>query len=385
MNSIKVSGSLRNLPSVNVGENYFPTLIASIGVSREGQDINLEIQKAKTAIFAGANVIADHSLTDDIEYIHNKMANDIPALISSNAVYEASVKARKSNFKITSENMIRLVESQVQRGMDLLTIHATVFKDDTHLINNSNRVIPGTSRGGMMMLEIMKNIKEENPYWTYFDELLSIAKKYSITYSLGTCYRPASVYDSGENDYLYFMEMERMSKLVSRAQKAGVNIIVEGIGHAPINRIPHIIQKSKEICFNAPYRILTVATDIALGYDHISSAIAASTSVLYGADMITCVSRAEHIGRPSEDDLLEAVISAKIAAHCGYSARRNDFSRDKKMSEARNNIGCLGQIEVAIYKKGAKELFLKNRSNDSEKSCDMCGSFCALDANDRIL
>jgi phosphomethylpyrimidine synthase len=180
------------------------------------------------------------------------------------------------------------------------------------------------------------------------------------------------------------MEMTRMAELVKQAQEKNIGIVVEGIGHAPINKIPQIITKSKEICYNAPYRVLTVATDIALGYDHISSAIASAVAVYNGANMITCVSRSEHIGLPSENDLLEAVISSRIAAHCGYSARTNDFSKDMEMSKARNIIGCYGQIEAAIYPHGAEEAIRKNKF-DNEKSCSMCGAFCALAANDRLL
>lgn len=383
-NAIRISGNIRNQLPVFTGDEFFPVIIASTGVSYDSDNIDVEISKAKAAVLAGANIITDHSLTSGIEFMHNRMAETLDVPISAIAVYEAAVLARSKEYQIDEQSVVSIVEKQALRGIDIITLHATVFKDDASLIEENRRIIPCTSRGGTMMLEIMKHAGFENPYWTFFSDILDIAKKYSITISLGTTYRPASVCDSGVNDNLYFMEMSRMAELVKQASEKGVGIVVEGIGHAPINRIPDIVTKSKEICLNAPYRVLTVATDIALGYDHISSAIASSVAVYHGANMITCVSRSEHIGLPSEKNLHEAVISAKIAAHCGYSARFNDFSRDMEMSKARNEAGCLGLISAAIDPSGAAEIMRENKFGE-EKSCTMCGEFCALAANDRLL
>jgi phosphomethylpyrimidine synthase len=383
-NTVRVSGNIRNLSPLFVGDEFFPAVIASTGVSFDSDDIDDELCKAKIAISAGANIITDHSLTSNIELIHNRMAESLDVPISAIATYEAAVIAKRNEYRVDGQIIIKIIEEQARRGLDIITLHATVFKNDISLIEKTNRIIPCTSRGGTMMFEIMKHTGIENPYWVYFNDILNIAQKYSITISLGTTYRPASVCDSGDDDSLYFMEMKRMSELVKRAQEKNVCIVVEGIGHAPINRIPKIVTKSKEICLNAPYRVLTVATDIALGYDHISSAIASSVAVYHGANMITCVSRSEHVGLPSKENLQEAVISARIAAHCGYTARINEFTQDMEMSKARNRVGCAGLISASIYPPGAEEI-LKSRKFNSEKTCTMCGDFCALAATDRLL
>lgn len=385
MKEIKISGNIRNVTPILAGENHMPVIIASIGATNMEDSLELELLKAVRAVAAGAMIVTDHTLLSNMEYIHQKIADKITIPFSAISVYEAAVKAKVKSGKIDAQDMIKIVENQAKRGIDVLTLHATAFRDDINLLEKSNRLIPCTSRGGTMMLEILKETGQENPYWTYFEDVLDIADKYRLTISLGTCFRPASVYDCAQNNDLYYMEIERMSKLIEKADKRSVGVIVEGIGHAPLNQIEGIVKNTKKICKNVPYRVLTVATDIALGYDHISSAIASANAVYYGADMVTCVSRSEHIGLPSIDDLEEAVVSAKIAAYAGYSARNNDFSRDKLMSEARNSVGCQGQIEAAIYPEGAKKAIIKRKIIDGKKECGMCGEFCALDANERLL
>ena len=385
MKNIKIAGNVRNVTPIYVGQDYEPIVIASVGSSNINDSLALEVEKAKKAVELGASIVTDHTLLDDLEYVQETIAQVVTVPFSTISVYEAAVKSRKTNKIIHSQEMINIIENQARRGIDILTLHATAFKSDVNLLKKTQRIIPCTSRGGTMMLEILSVSGEENPYWTYFDDILDIAKKYNITLSLGTCFRPASVYDCANNNELYFIEMQRMGELVQRANNKSVGVIIEGIGHAPLNYIGKIIQKTKELCLNAPYRVLTVATDIALGYDHIASAIASANAVYHGADMVTCVSRSEHIGLPSIDDLSEAVIAAKIAVHSGYSARTNDFQQDKNMSVARNQLGCGGQIEAAIYPKGALEALRNKKYVDGKKECGMCGEFCALDANERLI
>lgn len=384
MKNIKIAGNIRNVTPIYAGQDHEPIIIASVGASNIDDSLSLEVEKAKKAVELGASIVTDHTLLDSLEYVQETIAEVVTVPFSTISVYEAAVKSRKTNGIIHSQEMITIIENQARRGIDILTLHATAFKSDVKLLKKTQRIIPCTSRGGTMMLEILNASGEENPYWTYFDDILDIAKKYNITLSLGTCFRPASVYDCAYNNELYFMEMQRMGELVQRADNKSVGIIIEGIGHAPLNHISEIIQNTKKLCLNAPYRVLTVATDIALGYDHIASAIASANAVYHGADMVTCVSRSEHIGLPSIDDLSEAVIAAKIAVHSGYSARINNFQQDKNMSVARNQLGCGGQIEAAIYPQGAIEALRNKKYADGKKKCGMCGDFCALDANERL-
>ena len=276
MKEIKISGNIRNVTPILAGENHMPVIIASIGATNMEDSLELELLKAVRAVAAGAMIVTDHTLLPNMEYIHQKIADKITIPFSAISVYEAAVKAQVKSGKIDAQDMIKIVENQAKRGIDVLTLHATAFRDDINLLEKSNRLIPCTSRGGTMMLEILKETGQENPYWTYFEDVLDIADKYRLTISLGTCFRPASVYDCAQNNDLYYMEMERMSKLIEKADKRSVGVIVEGIGHALLNQIEGIVKNTKKICKNVPYRVLTVATDIALGYDHISSAIAST-------------------------------------------------------------------------------------------------------------
>lgn len=384
MKNIKIGGNVRNIHPVYAGESYEPVIIASVGVSKTDDSIGKEIEKAKRAEELGASVIADHSLIDSSSAVQESISQSISIPFSTIPVYEASVRARKTNGVIGPDKMLRIIEDQAKRGADMLTLHATVLRDDGGLLNCSDRLIPSTSRGGTMMMEILRASQMENPYWEYFDDVLDIAGKYNLTISLGTCFRPASVYDCVNSNSLYFMEIKRMGELVRRADEKGIGVVVEGIGHAPLNHIESVVKQSKEFCGQAPYRVLTVATDIALGYDHIASAIGSANAVYHGADMVTCVSRAEHIGLPSLSDMEEAVITARIAAYAGFSARQNSFGRDREMSVARSLSGCGGLISAAIYPEGAKEALRKRRHAEGMKGCGMCGEFCALDALERL-
>jgi phosphomethylpyrimidine synthase len=252
------------------------------------------------------------------------------------------------------------------------------------MLKESKRIIPCISRGGSMMLEILKNNEYENPYYAHLDDILNIAEKYGVCISIAPCYRTGTVCDCLIEDELYALEIERMSEIVKKAQEKNVSIMIEGIGHASIDRIPSIIAKAKSICHNVPYRVLTVATDIALGYDHIASAIASAVAVQNGANSITCITRSEHIGLPSIEDIKEAVVTAKIAAHCGFSARTGDFRQDMEMSIARANNGCIGQIDASIYRGGAF-VALSKHNNRINKICDMCGRYCPFEIMNRTI
>ena len=255
----------------------------------------------------------------------------------------------------------------------MITIHATVFKEDRTLIDNSSRLISTTSRGGMLMLKLMEQNGYENPFYTHFDEILNICKEYDVCLSLGPCYRPASVCDCALNDELILLELERMGELCKKAIDKGVGITIEGIGHAPINMIEPMIKLAKKMCHNVPYRVMTVSTDIALGYDHIASAIASANAVYHGADSVTAVSRSEHLGIPSFEESMEAVKCAKVAIYSGYIARTGDVKRDRIMSNAREKNGCIGHVPSTLFPN--EPLKTNKRKN---KACSMCGTYCPL-------
>lgn len=376
-----IGSKVRNVKKVNLSTDAFPVIFTHIGVGDQG-DLDLMIeaerQKIRGAIELGTDVICDVSMSKNLDYVHPKLMEGFAVPFGVVTAYECYMNAEEDNLIYDSKEFIEVFRKEVLRGFDIITIHATVFKDDRKIINNSNRLISTTSRGGMLMLKIMEHNGYENPFYTYFDEILKIAKAYDVSLSLGPCYRPASVCDCDINDSLTQLELSRMQKLVKKAIDYGVGITIEGIGHAPINQIPEMVKVVKEACYNVPYRVMSVATDIALGYDHIASAIASAMAVYAGADSITCVTRSEHIGIPSVEDVFEGVKVAKVAAYCGWIAKTGDLSKDKKMSQAREKHGCLGHIPSTIFPSMVLEIIKEKNSKRDGKACSMCGMYCPL-------
>jgi phosphomethylpyrimidine synthase len=344
-------------------------IIANTGTSRPGDSIHKEILKAKSAYEAGANIITDHSITGNIRDVHKALLKELPCPISTVSIYNTYIEYKQGHSRpFDPLILIKEFEKQADIGFDLITIHSTILKEDISKISRSQRIIPTTSRGGMMVADIIVDNDIENPYWTYFDRVLDIAKSCHTTISLGTTFRPGSILDTPDD--LFNIEIARMGVLVERAIKKGVGIIVEGIGHARMDLIPDYVMQAKEICHAVPYRVLSVACDSSLGRDHISSAIASAISVASGADLISAVSRKEHLGQPEIEDIVEAVETAIIAGHCGDIVRRKDLVLDKEISEARAKSYC--------FAPGTKTLMIKEvRINNS--TCSMCGPTCALE------
>lgn len=365
------------------GDGEYPRILASIGMSRESDSILEEVEKARTAKKYGADIVIDHTLTPHHREIQQRILQEVDIPLSAIAVYDVASATLYSDKKWFDENdVLTAIEDKAQMGVDMLTVHASVRKEDVSYFRASDRVIPCTSRGGTMVLENIQRTGKDNFYNTYFDEILAIAKKYHVTISLGAVFRPANIYDAIYNNEKYWEEIQRNAVLAKRAVDFGVPVMVEGIGHCPLHLIPEVVKKSKEIC-GVPYRVLSVATDCGLGFDHVSSAVAVSAEVMHGADFVTAVSRSEHLGLPAIEDLKEAVISAKIAAHCGYIARTGDISSDLAMAKARSEYGCRGSIEASLIPEMTKEA-LAERKLENGKKCTMCGEFCALSSGDRI-
>ncbi|MCH5148686.1 MAG: phosphomethylpyrimidine synthase ThiC [Clostridiales bacterium] len=378
-----VIGNVKREKKLLAGDGQYPRVLASVGISREEDCIQTEVQKAKLAQKYGADIVIDHTLTPKNYDVQKQIIEETDIPVSSIAVYDVAAKARYGERDcFTETDVLNGIEQKAKLGIDMMTIHASCLKKDLLYFEKSNRVIPCTSRGGTMVLENIQKTGCENFYFTYFDKILEIAKAYGVTLSLGAVYRPANIYDAVHENTMYWEEIRRNADLVAMAKEKGVACIVEGIGHCPVNLIPEVVKKSKAVC-KAPYRVLTVSTDSALGFDHVSSAIAAATAVAAGADFVTAVSRSEHLGLPSHDDLKEAVISAKIAAHSGYIARTGDIGLDYSMAKERSIVGCRGTMQAAIVPEMTKEALQRYKADETKK-CTMCGDFCALFASDNI-
>ena len=379
-----IIGNIKRKNKITFDTDGYPLVLASIGASNDQDSVDKEVEKAILSQKYGADIIIDHTLTPNHFELQKKVLEKTTIPLSSIAVYDvASLKQYNNKKFFSKDDVISGIKLKAELGIDLITIHAGVLYEDINYFKNNERIIPCTSRGGTMVIKNMISTNEENYYWTSFDEILDIAKEYNITISLGTTFRPANIYDAVNKNEMYWKEVKRNAILVKKAQDKGVNIIVEGIGHCPINLIPDIVKETKNLCYDAPYRVLTVATDCALGFDHVSSAIAASVAVMSGANFITAVTRSEHLGLPKLDDVKEAITSAKIAAHCGYIARSKDYSKDISMAKERQIVGCKGSIDKSIIPEITKEELIKCKF-DASKKCTMCGEFCALNSSDEI-
>lgn len=374
-----IGGSIRGVTPVPIGGDSPPVLFVHVGITREfaaqeelAAAIEAEREKIARAVALGAHAVCDVSLNSHGEAIHTALMEGLGVPFGVVSIYETYVRTSRSQVLPTAEEVVADVRRQILRGADLVTLHATVFRHDRGLLEASRRVIPTTSRGGALMLDLLEKCQYENPYYEFFDQILSMCAQYSVAVSLAPTYRPASVADAAEDDTLHLMELGRMSGLVKRARAAGVTIMIEGIGHAALSDIPRLISAARSLCPGAAYRVMPVSTDVAIGYDHISSAIAAAAAVQYGADSITCVTRKEHIGIPALQDTEEGVIAARIAAHSGYIARTGDMSRDIQMSKSRKREGCLGDPAAALFPAQVR------RELSGQIGCTMCGEFCPL-------
>ena len=367
-----IKNKLRNIAPIVMDSEHFPVIVSNIGISSADDDFSVEFEKAKVAIDAGADIISDLSLIKNVEDVQKRYLDMFDVPFSAVSVYETFCKGLDGK-KLTADDFIRDFEKQVLRGIDLISLHATVFGSDIELIKASDRHIPTTSRGGVMMLRCLQRFGYENPYHEFFDDILKIAKKYDVCLSLAPMYRPGAIRDCQYANDLHLIELARMGELAQKATAAGVGVAIEGIGHAPLNAIPDLIAEAKKLCSNAPYRVLTVSTDTAMGYDHISSSIASAVAVQYGADSITCVTRREHIGLPTVQDIRESVICARIAAESGYRARRKEFPLDFMVSSARRDQGCGASSDGFLF---SDEFALSDKGEHRGKSCGMCGDFC---------
>ena len=377
---IVIGNPIRNRGTIGCGPSHPTLIIASIGTSGSRDRIDEELSKAQSACEIGAGAVTDHSFYGDIDKLHRSLVSRVDALVSTVACYEfAAVHQKRDWVDLDPHEPIRMLEQQVRRGLDLITVHASLSRADIAHVDENNRLIPTTSKGGGIISNYMRTTRRENPYLEYFDDVLQLFAAHGVALSLGTTFRSASVCDKW--DRLLAQETAMMGKLVERARAAGVPVMVEGFGHAAVEEIPTLIALANMHTAGAPYRVLPMATDRGLGFDHISGAVATSVAVAHGAAAVTAMSRAEHIGLPNDADLKEAIISARIGAACGELTKLRDYEPDRQMSRTRWAQGCKGDWSQAVYPVGAEEaLRTRGRLNDQLIQCGMCGDFCGINA-----
>lgn len=358
----------RSIKPVFVGAGTKTKVNANVGFSPRKKDLDLEIHKAETAVEYGADAVMDLSIGHGIDEMRRKLLKDVPVPLGTVPVYQAFLKDKVD---MTLDSILGVIERQARDGVDFMTLHCGITQE---LVEKSRkRLIPITSRGGCFMAAWMIHNRMENPLYTGFDRIVDVAKEYDVVLSLGDALRPGTVLDA--SDYCMNQELRNLGQLTKKAREKGVQVIIEGPGHMPLNTIVENVRLEKKLCGNAPYYVLgPLVTDIALGYDHITGAIGGAIAAAHGADFLCYVTPSEHLGLPDIEDVKNGVIASKIAAHAADLVKYGNYSRDKAMSEARRNLDW-----DTMFKEGLKgDAREKYGEHTKEDVCSMCGEYCAL-------
>lgn len=353
---------------------------ANIGSSAIIADSDYELRKLHTAIKYGSDTVMDLSTGGDIAGIRNAILRASSVPIGTVPVYEAVARAGDP-LKITPSLLLEVIEEQASQGVDYMTIHASILLRMMPLIEK--RLTGIVSRGGSLIAHWMLANREENPFYTHFDEVLNICRRHDVSLSLGDALRPGCLHDA--SDEAQFAELAVHGELARYARERDVQVMIEGPGHIPINEIEMNMRKERELCDDAPFYVLgPVVTDIAPGYDHITSAIGGAIAAYYGASMLCYVTPREHLGLPGEEDVRQGVIAAKIAAHAADVALGKPKARevDDAMARARFEFNWEQQFELALDGEKARQMrdeTLPDVAYKNAQFCSMCGEqFCAM-------
>ena len=354
---------------------------ANIGTSKDNNDLTLELEKLKIAIAVGADAVMDLSTGGDLAQIRKAVMEKATVAIGTVPIYQAAVKIlqeKKAISEMTAEDIFSVIEENGKDGVDFITVHCGVTRLSVAAVEEQGRILGIVSRGGAMTANWMYCNKRENPLYEEYDRLLEIAHRYDMVLSLGDGLRPGAIEDATDQGQL--QELIILGHLAQRARAAGVQVMIEGPGHVPITEIEANIKLQKKICQGAPFYVLgPLPTDIAPGYDHITSAIGGAIAGAAGADFLCYVTPAEHLRLPSLADVREGVIAARIAAHIADIAKnvRGARERDRKMSQCRKTFDWQGQVDLSIDPEKTVALLEKSKSAQDE-GCTMCGEFCAI-------
>lgn len=353
---------------------------ANIGNSAVKGKIEDELEKLHTAVHLGADTVMDLSTGGNIDGIRQAIIDASPVPIGTVPIYQV-IQQVKDVGDITPRMMLDMVEHQAKQGVDYMTIHAGVLLEYVPLTRN--RVTGIVSRGGSLMAEWMVLHHKQNPWYTHFDELCEIMRAYDVTFSLGDGLRPGSLADA--NDEAQFAELKTLGELTLKAWEHGCQVMIEGPGHIPMHLVKMNVEKQRQECHEAPFYVLgPLVTDIAPGYDHITSAIGAALAAEAGAAMLCYVTPKEHLGLPNKDDVRQGVIAYKIAAHAGDIARGRKGARDRDdaLSKARFEFDWNRQFELSLDPETARRMHdetLPQEVFKNAKFCSMCGpKFCSM-------
>ena len=372
---ITASALHNNVKPIGIGYGLRTKINANIGSSPNRADIDEELEKLRISVKYGADTVMDLSTGGDIDAIRRAIIKEANVPIGTVPIYQAVIE-KGSIVDLSESDMIKGIIKHIQDGVDFVTVHCGVTKDSLKLIDK--RLMGVVSRGGSFLVKWMKHNNKENPLYESFDKILFWAKKHDVTLSLGDGLRPGCLKDATDKAQLH--ELKVLGELQKKAFKENVQSMIEGPGHVPMDQIEMNVKMQKEQCNGAPFYVLgPLVTDIAPGYDHITSAIGGTLAAMKGADFLCYVTASEHLGLPTIEEVKEGVITSKIAAHAADIAKGVKGARDwdDKMSEARANLDWNRMMELAIDGEKAEQIRKRCQPEDP-MVCSMCGKFCSV-------
>lgn len=368
-----------------IGSMLKTKINVNLGTSRDLNDLNLELKKVQDAVSMGAESIMDLSSFGDTRKFRRKLTEECPAIIGTVPIYDAVVYYHKALGEITAKEWIDIVEMHAKDGVDFMTIHVGINKQTARRFKDAQRLTNIVSRGGSIIFAWMEMTGEENPFYEHYDRILEICQEHDVTLSLGDACRPGCIEDA--SDISQIEELVTLGELTRRAWEKDVQVIIEGPGHMPLDQIAANMKIQETICKGAPFYVLgPLVTDIAPGYDHITSAIGGAIAAAAGAAFLCYVTPAEHLRLPDGDDVKEGIISARIAAHAADIAKGIKGAKewDRQMSDARKRLDWETMFNLAIDPEKARR-YRETSKPEKEDTCSMCGNFCAMKNMNRIL
>ena len=378
-----------NAEPIGVGRMFTTKINANIGCSATHSQKDDEREKLRIALAAGADFVMDLSVgSDDLMRIRQILLKACPKPLGTVPVYETISHLEGDIPCMNPASLLSVIRAQAEQGVDFMTLHAGLLLK--HIPAAMKRKMGIVSRGGAIMAEWMLANGRENPLYERWDEVMEILAEHDVTVSLGDGLRPGCLADA--SDAAQFGELDVLGELVERCRAHGVQVMVEGPGHIPLNQIAMNMERQQQVCRNAPFYVLgPVVTDIAPGYDHIVSAIGAATAATYGASLLCYVTPAEHLGLPNADEVRQGCIASRIAAHAGDIARGlpGARQRDDAMADARAAFDWNRQFEISLDPNHARGRWLQTRARSDEfhgdDHCSMCGKqFCAVRTSRRL-
>jgi phosphomethylpyrimidine synthase len=373
---------------IAIGRGLTTKINANIGTSKDRVSFDDEMEKLDILVKYGADAVMDLSTGGSIKDLRRLLLKKSPVAVGTVPIYEAAIYAAETYgtiAKMTPDDLFRVIEEHAKEGVDFVTVHSGLTRKAVERLKDEGRVLDIVSRGGSFLLEWMVYNDKENPLFEHYDRLLDIAGKYDLTLSLGDGLRPGCLADATDRSQME--ELLTIGELRDRALGEGIQVIVEGPGHVPLNQVELNIRIQKEICKGAPFYVLgPLVTDVAMGYDHIAAAIGGAIAGAAGADFLCYVTPAEHIRLPDIEDVREGVIASKIAAHAADIAKGIPaaLERDRKMARCRKNLDWNGQIALSFNPEKIRKWRAEVPPSEQDV-CSMCGEFCAIRTVERAL